>query len=292
MVSAGEVPDFLLRWVADDIVARLAVVKRTFGTVLNLGAHNGVVGQAVQNLYPDAFVIHADHAQAMLTHCAGSCLVADEEALPFRDASVDLVVSGLSLQFVNDLPGALAQIRRALKPDGLFVGAMPGGATLHELRDVLTQAEIEIFGGVSPRVAPFADVRDLGGLLQRAGFALPVADADIVNVTYATAFDLMRELRAMGAGNVLVERRRTPATRSFFVRAAEIYGERFATDEGRIQATFEIMTMTGWAPDPSQQQPLKPGSASARLADALGTTEQPAGETVGSGVSARNTEKL
>jgi NADH dehydrogenase [ubiquinone] 1 alpha subcomplex assembly factor 5 len=277
----ADVPDFLLHWVADDIVARLAVVKRDFVRILDLGAHNGVVGKAVQQMFPDALVIHVDHSAEMLARCTGPRVVADEEFLPFGDGMLDLVVSGLALQLVNDLPGALAQIRRALKPDGLFVGAMLGGASLNELRAALTQAEIEISGGVSPRVAPFADVRDLGGLLQRAGFALPVTDADVINVTYGTAFDLMRELRWMSGGNVLAERRRVPATRGLFLRAAEIYAERFANADGRVRATFEVLTMTGWAPDPSQQKPLRPGSAAMRLADALGTAERATGDKAG-----------
>lgn len=273
----ADAPDFLLRWVADDIAARLSTVKRDFERILDLGAHTGLVGQAVQRLYPDALVVCADSSIEMLTHCAGPRVVVDEEMLPFSAATLDLVLSGLSLQFVNDLPGALAQIRRALRPDGLFVGAMLGGSTLHELRAALTQAELEVVGGASPRVAPFADVRDLGGLMQRAGFALPVTDADTIDVTYASALDLMGELRAMGAGNALVERRRAPGTRGLFLRAAEIYAERFANPDGRVRATFEVLTMTGWAPDPSQQQPLKPGSAQTRLAQALGTSELPAG---------------
>jgi SAM-dependent methyltransferase len=201
----------------------------------------------------------------------------DEEALPFRHGSLDLVVSALALQCVNDLPGVLVQVRRALKPDGLFLASLLGGSTLEELRTALFLAEEEIEGGASPRIAPFADVRDLGALLQRAEFALPVADAHIVTVTYPDVLALMRELRAMGVANALRARRRTPLRRTTLLRAAEHYADRYGLPDGRIPATFEIVTLTGWAPHESQQQPLRPGSAKMRLADALGTSEQPAG---------------
>jgi SAM-dependent methyltransferase len=181
----------------------------------------------------------------------------------------------LALQTINDLPGALVQIRRALKPDGLFLAALLGGATLSELRESFAAAELEIEGGVSPRVAPFVDVRDMGSLLQRAGFALPVTDLDRVTVRYATPFALVEDLRRMGATNPLAERRRTPTRRATAMRMAEIYVERFADPDGRVRATFDIVWVSGWAPDPGQQQPLKPGSAKVRLADALGTSEIP-----------------
>ena len=194
---------------------------------------------------------------------------------------MDLVVTALSLQLVNDIPGTLAQIRRALKPDGLMLAALLGGETLKELRQSWLVAEEEICGGASLRVAPFADVRDLGGLLQRAGFALPVADSDVVRVTYATPLALMQELRGMGASNMMSERRRVPVTRRLLLRAAEVYVERFALPDGRVPATFEIITLTAWAPHESQQKPLKPGSAQMRLAEALGTTETSAGDAAG-----------
>ncbi|MEQ1672264.1 MAG: methyltransferase domain-containing protein, partial [Hyphomicrobium sp.] len=206
--------------------------------------------------------------------CKGAVICADDEQLPFGEATLDLAVSGLSLHLVNDIPGVLAQLRRALKPDGLLLAALLGGETLKELRRAWLEAEAEITGGASPRVAPFADVRDLGALLQRAGFALPVADSDVVRVTYATPLALMQELRAMAASNMLVERRRVPVTRELLMRAAEIYAERFALPDGRIPATFEIITLTAWVPHDSQQKPLAPGSAKMRLADALGVSEQ------------------
>ena len=208
-------------------------------------------------------------------------VAADEETLPFADGSLDLVASALSLQFVNDLPGALIQIRRALKPDGLLLAALIGGDSLRELRDAFAAAESEVEGGISPRVAPFADVRDLGALLQRAGFALPVVDADRLTVRYPSAFALMRDLRHMGATNVLRERRRSSLKRATLERMAQIYAERFADADGRLRATFEIVWLSGWAPHESQQKPLRPGSATHRLADALGTQERSAGEKAG-----------
>lgn len=202
---------------------------------------------------------------------------ADEEAPPFADASLDLIVSALSLQHVNDLPGVLVQACRALKPDGLFLASLIGGTSLNELRTALVAAESEVSGGASPRVAPFADVRDLGGLLQRAGFALPVTDADTVDVSYPDPLALMRDLRAMGATNVLLDRSRKPLPRAVLSRAFEIYAERYARADGRVPATFEIVTMTAWVPHASQQQPLAPGTARMRLADILGATGKPAG---------------
>jgi SAM-dependent methyltransferase len=208
-------------------------------------------------------------------------VAADEEALPFAAGSLDLVVSALSLQFVNDLPGTLIQIRRALKPDGLLLAALIGGDSLIELREAFAEAESEIEGGVSPRVAPFADVRGLGALLQRAGFALPVVDSDRLTVRYATVLALMHDLRRMGATNILSERRRMLLPRATLQRMAEIYVKRFADTDGRLRATFEIAWLSGWAPHDSQQKPLKPGSATLRLANALGAKEISAGEKPG-----------
>jgi SAM-dependent methyltransferase len=193
----------------------------------------------------------------------------ESEPLPLQPESLDLAVSGLAFQFVNDLPGVLAQIRRALRPDGLLLVAMIGGDTLTELRQSFAAAEAELEGGVSPRVAPFADLRDVGALLQRAGFALPVTDVDRIVVRYDSAFALMQDLRRMGATNILVERRRTPTRRATLLRMAQIYGERFADPDGRIRATFDVIWLSGWAPDDSQQKPLQPGSAKASLAEAV-----------------------
>ncbi|WP_437344189.1 methyltransferase domain-containing protein [Mesorhizobium marinum] len=197
-------------------------------------------------------------------------MVAKAGHLPFEPASIDLAASLLSLQDENDIPGMLVQIRRALMPDGLFLGAMAGAGTLAELRESLLAAEAELSGGASPRVLPFADVRDAGALLQRAGFALPVTDVETTTVRYATMFDLMADLRAMGAANTLSGRSRRPQTRAFFARAAQIYAERFSDPDGRIRATFSIIWMSGWAPDASQRKPLRRGSAEVSLAKVLG----------------------
>jgi SAM-dependent methyltransferase len=252
---------FLLDRVAGDVADRLSAVLRTFDVAVDLGTPTDAVRRAI-----------AGRVGAI------AAVVADEEALPFRDGSIDLVVSALALQFVNDLPGTLIQVRRALKPDGLLLAAMIGGDSLAELRAAFAEAEAEVEGGASPRVAPFADLRDLGALLQRAGFALPVTDVDRVTVRYASPLALMHDLRRMGAGNALIERRRTPLRRATLSRMLEIYAERFADADGRIRATFEIVWLSGWAPHESQQKPLKPGSARTRLADALRTQEVSAGE--------------
>ncbi|MGO9045265.1 MAG: methyltransferase domain-containing protein [Xanthobacteraceae bacterium] len=273
---------FLLDHVASDLAERLTAVLRRFDLVLDLGAPGDAVRGALAGLPSIGTVISADTVLPGRAANAPRFVVADEEKLPFGAAAFDLVVSALSLQFVNDLPGALVQIRRVLKPDGLFVGALAGGDTLTELRQAFAAAESEIEGGISPRVAPFADLRDLGALLQRAGFALPVTDVDRIIVRYDSAFALMRDLRRMGATNTLLDRRRTPLRRATLMRVAEIYAERFADADGRLRATFEIVWLLGWAPHPSQQQPLKPGSAQARLADALGTREISTGEKAGS----------
>jgi SAM-dependent methyltransferase len=271
---------FLLDRVADDLADRLAVVLRRFDLALDLGSPGDAVRTALGRLGSIGNIVSAGPALEAKSATA-PFVVADEEALPFRDAAFDLVVSTLSLQFVNDLPGTLVQIRRALKPDGLFLAALIGGETLTELRQSFAAAESEIEGGVSPRVAPFADLRDLGALLQRAGFALPVTDVDRVTVRYDTAFALMRDLRRMGATNALFDRRRVPLKRATLMRMAEIYAERFADGDGRVRATFEIVWLSGWVPHPSQQQPLRPGSAKSRLADALGTREISTGEKAG-----------
>ncbi len=252
---------FLLDRVAEEMAERLSAVTRRFERAADIGTP-------------------ADAVRRALAAQVGSFAapVADEEALPFAPGSLDLAVSALSLQFVNDLPGALIQICSALKPDGLFVAALIGGESLTELRQSFASAESEMEGGASPRVAPFADLRDLGALLQRAGFALPVTDIDRVTVRYATPLGLMHDLRRMGATNMLTERRRAPLRRATLRRMMEIYAEHFAGADGRIAATFEIVWLSGWAPHESQQKPLAPGSAKARLADALRTHEIPAGE--------------
>jgi len=265
--------DFLLRRVADDLAERLTFIKRTFPLAANIGAHHGLLSRRIRGVAGIEHVVDVERSLRLLGG-EGLRVVADEEALPFAAATLDLAVSGLSLQLVNDLPGALVQIRRALKPDGLLLASLLGGATLKELREAWIAAEADVSGGASPRVAPFADVRDLGALLQRAGFALPVVDSETVTVSYATPVALMQELKAMGASNMLTARRRTPVTRRLLIRAAEIYAERFATADGRVPATFEFLNLTAWAPHESQPKPLRPGSAQARLADALGVEER------------------
>lgn len=246
---------FLLDRVAEDMAERQQAVLREFFDGIDLGTPGDQVRAA---LIGSVRQLHA----VVLP-------LSDKEPLALAPASIDLAVSALALQFVNDLPGVLTQIRRALKPDGLFLAAMVGGETLTELRLSFAAAESEMEGGASPHVAPFADLRDLGALLQRAGFALPVTDVDRIVVRYDNAFALMQDLRRMGATNILNERRRTPSRRATFLRMAQIYVERFSDPDGRIRATFDIVWLSGWAPHESQQKPLKPGSAKMSLADAV-----------------------
>ena len=269
---------FLIERIADDLAGRLSAVLRPFDLAVDLGTPSDAVRRRLAGRVGAVIAVGP-----IAAHLAGERLpvVADEEALPFREASLDLVVSALALQFVNDLPGTLVQIRRALKPDGLLLAAMVGGDSLCELRAAFAAAEAEVEGGISPRVAPFADLRDLGSLLQRAGFALPVTDVDRITVRYSSPLSLMHDLRRMGAGNALIERRRVPLRRATLRRVLEIYAERFADADGRIRATFEIVWLSGWAPHESQQRPLAPGSAKTRLADALRTREISAGEKAG-----------
>ncbi len=273
---------FLLDQVAGEMAHRLRLVLRRFDLAVDLGTPAAAVRAAITLDGAIGAMIAVDPVIAAgvagTDDAASLRVAADEEALPFGDGTLDLVVSALSLQAVNDLPGTLIQIRRALKPDGLFLAALLGGDTLTELRQSFAAAESELDGGVSPRVAPFADVRDMGALLQRAGFALPVTDVDRITVRYASPFRLLRDLRSMGAANPLVERRRAPLRRATLMRAMEVYAERFADPDGKVRASFDIVWLSGWSPHESQQQPLRPGSAKQRLADALGTTEIGAGE--------------
>src|SRR5216683_1454929 len=269
---------FLIDRVAADLAERLGAVLRQFEIAVDLGTPTDAVRAAFTGLTSIGTLIAANPD---VTAQDAPAVAADEEALPFRDGSLDLVVSALALQFVNDLPGALIQIRRALKPDGLLLAALAGGDTLTELRQAFAAAEAEIEGGISPRIAPFADVRDLGALLQRAGFALPVTDVDRLTVRYASPLALMHDLRRMGASNALSERRRTLLRRATLMRMLEIYVDTFADADGRVRATFDIVWLSGWAPHESQQKPLAPGSARRRLADALGTKEISAGDKAG-----------
>lgn len=264
---------FLLDRAVEDMVERLGSVLRPFPRVLDLGTPGPQLAAALAQADSEREItrlapLPENNSPAWRT------LTGDEEAPPFAPESFDLIVSALALQSVNDLPGTLIQIRRALSPDGLLMACLFGGQTLNELRAAFAVAEEERLGGVSPRVAPFADVRDLGALLQRAGFALPVTDVDTVMVRYPNMFALMADLRAMGATNPLAERLRRPASRGLLMRAARLYEEKFGDRDGRIRATFEIVWLTGWAPHESQQKPLAPGSAKMRLADALGAEEK------------------
>jgi len=268
---------FLLEHVASELGDRLSAVLRRFDIAVDLGTSTDVVRRGLAASGKINTIIAAEFGALELDN-AFPRVVADEEALPFADSSLDLVTSVLALQFVNDLPGTLIQIRRALKPDGLLLAALVGGESLAELREAIAIAESEIEGGVSPRVAPFVDVGELGALLQRAGFALPVIDNERLVVRYESAVALMHDLRRMGATNVLFERRRKPLKRATLDRTAAIYAERFADADGRLRASFDIVWLSGWAPHESQQKPLKPGSAARRLADALGTREISAGE--------------
>src|SRR6185312_8451227 len=260
---------FLLERVSQELVERLAAVKRNFPFALDLGTPDVLLSKALKASGQVGELVSNEEAAS------------DEETLPFKEEKFDLVVSALSFQWVNDLPGTLVQIRRALKPDGLLLAALVGGETLHELRESFAAAEAEIKGGASPRVSSFAEVRSLGSLLQRAGYALPVIDSDRHIVRYQNAFRLFQDLRRMGATNALVERSRKPLTKRIVARAAEIYAGRFSDPDGRLRATFDVLWISGWAPHESQQKPLQPGSAKTRLADALGVKEKSAGEKPG-----------
>jgi SAM-dependent methyltransferase len=267
--AAGGGPDFLIERVAEDFTERLAATLRPFPRALDLATPGPRVAEVLRARPGAAQVVRSAFEEG-----DGGDVVCDPEALPFGMASFDLVVSGLSLQFADDLPGVFAQARRLLAPDGLFLAAILGGDTLTELRQSFAAAEAELEGGLSPRVQPFADVRSIGALIQRAGLALPVTDVDKVTVRYDHPLDLSRDLRAWGATNILAERSRRPLRRATLARMIEIYAERFSDPDGRVRATFEIVWASGWAPHESQQTPLKPGSARTRLADALGVAER------------------
>jgi SAM-dependent methyltransferase len=275
----GEV-DYLIRAAAERLRERLGDVRRDFPLALELGCHTGQLATALRGGSQIGHLVQADLSHEMVRRSTGPRLVADEEALPFGPGCLDLVLSGFGLHWVNDLPGALAQIRYALKPDGLFLAAMPGGTTLAELRESLMRAELEIDGGAAPRVSPLVDVRDAGMLLQRAGFALPLVDVDTITVTYDHPLKLMAELRAMGEANALIERRRAPLKRATLLRACEIYLELFGDGDDRIPATFQILMLAGGPPESSHPQPIRRGSGLLDLAEALGVpAEAPVGKT-------------
>jgi SAM-dependent methyltransferase len=261
--------DFLIREVASRLLERLGDVRRTFPLSLELGCHTGQLGRVLRERRAIGHLIQTDLSMAMARRAEGLRVVADEEALPFGTDAFDLVLSCFSLHWINDLPGTLAQVRYALKPDGLFLAAMPGGTTLHELREALMRAELDLDGGAGLRVSPFIDVRDAGALLQRAGLAMPLVDVETITVTYEHPLKLMQELRGMGEANALRERPRRPLRRATLLRAAEIYHELFADARGRVPATFQVLMLSAWKPAPTQPQPLRRGSGRVSLAKAL-----------------------
>jgi SAM-dependent methyltransferase len=265
---------FLLDRVREDLVERLAAVERHFPIAVAHGGQTADLAAALLASGKVERVYRVEQTLAAYRADGPPGIVGDEEALPFAPGSIDLFASTLALQWANDLPGALIQIRTALKPDGLFLAALTGGDTLTEIRQSLFAAESELRGGASPRVLPAADVRDLGALMQRAGLALPVVDRDTLTVRYDSAFDLFRELRAMGAANPLFDRDRRPASRALFLRAAEIYAEGFSDPDGRVRATFDVISLSGWAPHESQQHPARRGSGRVSLAQALGRADR------------------
>ena len=280
--------DFLKRELAERLVERLCDIRRQFPLALDLGCHGGEVGSALAEVVPAArggieTLVQCDLSErfAGQARIRGPAVVADEEALPFAAGAFNLVLSAMSLHWVNDLPGTLLQIRRILQPDGLFLAVLLGGETLWQLRSALAEAESEISGGLSPRVSPFADLRDGAALLQRAGFALPVADSERIEIRYADALSLMKDLAGMGESNLVRERLRRFSARGVLLRAAEIYASRHGGADGRVAVTFEAIYLHGWSPHDSQQKPLRPGSAKLRLADALGTVERQAGDKAG-----------
>ncbi|MCF8473512.1 MAG: methyltransferase domain-containing protein [Emcibacter sp.] len=258
--------DFLLQEVAERLHDKYLDIKRDFQNILDLGCHRG----ALATLLSDKFVIQQDLSRKYLDQIKGIRVQADEEALPYRSQSLDLIVSNLSLHWINDLPGCLAQIKQCLKPDGLFLGTLLGGESLTELRHCLMEAEINIRGGVSPRISPFMDVQAGGSLLQRAGFALPVVDTDRITVTYENAFKLMQELQGMGESNILNKRFKGLTSPRVMMECAKIYQEKYTDHRGRITATFDIIYLMGWAPHESQQKPLRPGQGKVSLKDVFG----------------------
>lgn len=262
--------DFLLQYVCDDIIDRLCLIKRDFQLALNYGCHTGLLSELLNELAQVGCVVSTDAVLECAQRISFLPVVADEELFPFADESFDLIVSALTLQWVNDLPGTLRQIRQGLRPDGVFVAVTLGGNSLTELRRVFLLAEEELYGGASPRVAPFVDVRDLGHLLQRAGFTLPVTDRDVLKVSYSSPLKLMHDLQQMGAGNVLTNRLRGAPQRRLFDRVNSLYLELYGDENGHVQASFEVIYMMGWAPHPDQQKPLRPGSGAVSLTEVFG----------------------
>jgi len=256
---------FLMDLAAEELAFRLNAVERHFDHAAEMFGGTGSVATAAMATGKIGALKRVDVAGEPDVQASSF------EDVPLEPNSLNLVLAPLSLHVVNDPPGSLIRIRRALKPDGLFLAAIPGSGTLAELNEVLLETETRLYGGASPRVIPFGDVRSIGALLQRAGFALPVADVETYTVRYESLFGLMKDLRAFGMTNMLADRSRRPVSRRFFVEAARLYAERHADSDGRIRATFSVIYLSGWAPHESQAKPLKPGSATVRLADALKT---------------------
>jgi NADH dehydrogenase [ubiquinone] 1 alpha subcomplex assembly factor 5 len=277
-VLSGDGGDFLFAEVANRLADRLIDVRRSFPVGVDLGSRGGHMARAALSTGRVDTLYAADASPALAARLGLPAVAADEEALPFAPASLDLVVSSLALHWVNDLPGTLIQVRQALKPDGLFLAAIFGGETLWELREILMEAELAVTGGVSPRVSPMADLRDAAGLLQRAGFALPVADRDPIGVSYADIAALMRDLGRMGESNAVRLRAPGPMRRAVLGEAARLYQQRHQMGGDRVRTSFEILYLSGWSPAATQQQPLRPGQATGRLADALGVDEHGAGD--------------
>lgn len=267
--AALRMPDaaFLHEDVATRLLERLTDINRSYDKALALG------WDAASHPLPAALSFYADPADRRVKAMPGPGFSCEEDMLPIREHSMDLVISNLALHWVNDLPGALIQVNHALRPDGLFMAAMLGGDTLVELRNVLLEAESDITGGAGPRVSPMATLSDVAGLLQRAGFAMPVADQETITVSYSHPLEMMHDLRAMGETNATTGRQKTMTRRDVMMRAAELYAERYSDEEGRVSARFQVLFLTGWAPGPNQPRPKMPGSATVRLADALGSSE-------------------
>lgn len=260
--------DFLLSHMAEDLFKRLSTIDRLFTLALDLHSHTDLAAQALLKSRKVYCIERVETNMLYQSHDKKFHL-RSREFLNFPPNYCDLIVSLLSLQMTNDTPGVLSQIKNILKPDGLFLAVMAGAGTLRELRECLLQAEMEIYGGASPRIYPFADIREVGALLQRVGFALPVADVEDITIRYNTMFDLINDLKAMGMQNALFNRSRRPVSKRFFLRAAEIYAQQFSDPDGRIRAHFSFIWLSGWAPHPNQQKPIKPGSAQISLADVL-----------------------
>jgi malonyl-ACP O-methyltransferase BioC len=270
--------DFLFKETSERLCDRLDDIKRTFPLALDLGCRTGQIARTIAGRGNIKKLMQCDLAPEMVARAetkGNPRLVVDEEALPFKNSAFDLIISNLTLHWVNDLPGTLLQARRTLKPDGLFLASILGGETLKELRTAMAEAEISEEGGLSPRISPMANIQDLAQLLQRAGFALPVVDTETITVMYTDIMSLMLDIRSMGESNAVIENRKGLMKKSTMAAAALNYSRNFTDNNGKMPATFQILTMTGWAPDASQQKPLKPGSASYSLIDALtGKTDE------------------